>query len=143
MHKCWPPLAVPAILAILICTSSNAHATETSAMLSTNAATEVELKPGESVLFQKGDIASIELIQDKQESHKQLRTTRSATAPNCIVVQVEKMFIQVYNNCGGTEPQRIKVALAFAPDTECKSVQPGTRTNVGPALGRIDGVYLC
>lgn len=53
-------------------------------------------------------------------------------------------FIQVYNNCGGSDPQRVKVKIAFGPDTSCKSVRPGTRTNIGPLVsGRIDGIVLC
>ena len=33
--------------------------------------------------------------------------------------------------------------MAFGPDTKCLPVKPGTRANIGPALGRFDGVVVC
>ena len=123
----------------------NASASEAVKQISIDALMEVELQPGESAVFRRGDTVKIEQVIEGSPSRS--RSARSAnlhTAPNCIVAKSEKGFIQVYNNCGGTEPQRIKVTLAFAPDTECKSSAPGTRSNVGFAgTARISGVYLC
>ena len=135
--------AVALALAATVSVPADAQASESSDVLSVDSVREVELAPGESTVFQKGNIAKIELITEGISEARWSRAADSTTAPNCIVAKSEKGFIQVYNNCGGTEPQRIKVTLAFAPDTTCTSIEPGTRANVGPALGGITGVYLC
>lgn len=62
-------------------------------------------------------------------------------APACVNAVVEKGFIQVYNNCGFDV--RVKVVLAFAPDSACNLVVDGTRHNISPAYGRIDRVEMC
>ncbi|GAB3947953.1 hypothetical protein FHE74_10355 [Corynebacterium tapiri] len=135
--------AAVASLALALITPANSQASEKPAVLSQNSATETELAPGESVTFQKGDVVKVEMLPNGPSEKIQVRSADLTTAPNCIVAKAEKGFVQVYNNCGGNEPQRIKVTLAFGPDSVCKSIEPGTRSNVGPALGRIDGVYLC
>lgn len=103
-----------------------------------------ELEPGQSAKFAKGQVANIVFeLPENTVAEAGLSPFAAVPAPNCIVARAEKGFIQVYNNCGGDAPQRVKVVLAFGPDTQCKSIQPGTRSNIGPALSRIDGVYLC
>ncbi|WP_146183436.1 hypothetical protein [Corynebacterium liangguodongii] len=62
-------------------------------------------------------------------------------APSCINAVWEKGFVQVYNNCGFD--LRIKVVMAFAPDSACHLVVDGTRHNISFAWGRIDRVELC
>lgn len=111
--------------------------------LSASAEREVILNPGEKATFNKGEKAQISF--HKKLDLKQNLFQVEVPAPNCIEAKVEKGgFIQVYNNCGGSDPQRVKVKIAFGPDTSCKSVQPGTRTNIGPLVsGRIDGIVLC
>lgn len=130
-------------LAATVVVPANAYASEAPDALSADSVRETVLAPGESAVFQKGDIARVELIPSDLSRKRQARSADLATAPNCIVAKAEKGFVQVYNNCGGKEPQRIKVKLAFGPDMACKAIQPGTRSNVGPAIGRVDGVYLC
>ncbi|WP_459589018.1 hypothetical protein [Corynebacterium camporealensis] len=66
---------------------------------------------------------------------------RSTTAPACVNAVAEWGFVQVYNNCGFDV--RVKVVMAFAPDSSCNLVIDGTRHNITPALGRIDRVELC
>ena len=104
---------------------------------------EVILNPGEKATFSKGEKAQISFIE--MSDGKQNLFQADVPAPNCIEAKVEAGgFIQVYNNCGGSEPQRVKVKIAFGQDTVCKSVQPGTRTNIGhKTTGHIDGVVLC
>lgn len=63
------------------------------------------------------------------------------TAPTCVIARAEKGFIQVYNNCSTW--QRVKVVMAFDLDKGCKSVEPGTRMNVGVVTGRIDRIENC
>ncbi len=112
--------------------------------LSANQLEFAVLEPGESVQFAKGQIVEVSFEQPEGWESRAGYSSRAAVpAPNCIVAKAEKGFIQVYNNCGGTDPQRVKVVLAFGPDTECKSIEPGTRSNIGLKVGRIDGVYLC
>ena len=134
---------VVCVLSLATIGTPSSYASESTKELSANAVTDVEVNPGESAIFRKGYTAKIELLTDQSNSQRSTRSTDLHIAPNCIVAKEEKGFIQVYNNCGGTEAQRIKVTLAFAPDTACKSIEPGTRSNVGFAYGKIDGVYLC
>ena len=69
--------------------------------------------------------------------------SRGERAPECINVITEKQkgFIQVQNDCPFNA--RVKVILTFGPDSSCKLVVAGTRTNISPHLGRVDGVELC
>ncbi|MCG7233671.1 MULTISPECIES: hypothetical protein [Corynebacterium] len=126
-------------------TTATATATETPTFnLSTNQLKVAELEPGQSARFAKGEVAEVLFAGSEVRSTEATLTTMAAVpAPNCIVARAEKGFVQVYNNCGGSDPQRVKVVLAFGLDTQCKSIQPGTRTNIGVATGRIDGVFLC
>ncbi|WP_257161910.1 hypothetical protein [Corynebacterium cystitidis] len=62
-------------------------------------------------------------------------------APTCINAVEEWGFIQVYNRCGFDI--RVKVVMAFGPDSPCHIVVDGTRHNISPAFGRIDRVELC
>lgn len=62
-------------------------------------------------------------------------------APDCINAIPKKGFIQVYNHCDWDI--RVKVIFAFGPDSVCKLVVAGTRTNISPHTGRIDGVVTC
>ena len=103
---------------------------------------EIELAPGESFRFKEGNSAKITFETDKDLSKDGIKLTR-AVDPDCVYAQKEWGFIQVYNNCGGNEPIRVTVTMAFMPDSECKPVWPGTRTNISPAWGRITGVVLC
>ena len=64
-------------------------------------------------------------------------------APNCIEMKTEWGFVQAYNNCDTTKTLNLKAKMAFGPDTKCLPVKPGTRANIGPALGRFDGVVVC
>lgn len=63
--------------------------------------------------------------------------------PNCIEMKTEWGFVQAYNNCDTTKTLNLKAKMAFGPDTKCLPVKPGTRANIGPALGRFDGVVVC
>lgn len=80
-----------------------------------------------------GEISSVE----SPSPTAQLRST-GERAPDCINATPEKGFVQVYNNCDWDI--RVKVIFAFAPDSVCKLVVAGTRTNISPHIGRIDGV---
>ncbi|MEJ6013704.1 hypothetical protein WG936_07645 [Corynebacterium sp. H127] len=62
-------------------------------------------------------------------------------APDCIRAQSEWGFVQVYNDC--PFDLRVKVIFAFAADSVCKLVLAGTRTNISPSIGRIDGIETC
>ena len=64
-------------------------------------------------------------------------------APNCIEMKTEWGFVQAYNNCDTTKTLNLKAKMTFGPDTKCLPVKPGTRANIGPALGRFDGVVVC
>lgn len=85
---------------------------------------------------ENGEISSIE----SPRPNVQLRSV-GERAPDCINATPEKGFVQVYNNCDWDI--RVKVIFAFAPDSSCKLVVAGTRTNISPHIGRIDGVATC
>lgn len=101
---------------------------------------EIELAPGEGLQFKEGSKAKIILETNKDLSGDGIKLTNNP-APNCVSAQNEWGFVQVYNNCD--VPTRVKVIMAFAGDTKCMVVQPGTRANIGPAIGRVDGIVLC
>lgn len=82
-----------------------------------------------------GEIESIE----SQPSTSQLSETE--WAPDCVRAVSEKGFVQVYNNCEWD--LRVKVKMAFSPDSACKLVLAGTRANIAPHTGRIDGIEKC
>lgn len=112
--------------------------------LSPEHVSEMKLAPGESLRYREGSSAKIALESDETSDkvmHNNIMLTQRRTAPSCITANREKGFVQVYNNCA--TPLYVKVALNFAPDSDCKTVQPGTRTNISPARGFIDGVILC
>lgn len=137
---------ITAVTATAAFTATAAAQTPTTTTLEPGALEAVELPPGESTQFAKGETA--EVIMDNKGKTTTLGTlsqqsSLKQTAPNCVVARAERGFVQVYNNCGGTNPIRVKVVLALGPDTRCMSVQPGTRANIGPAVGRIDRVILC
>ncbi|MGV0345996.1 MULTISPECIES: hypothetical protein [Corynebacterium] len=85
---------------------------------------------------ENGEISSVE----SPNPNAQLRST-GERAPDCINAIPEKGFVQVYNHCDWDI--RVKVIFAFAPDSACKLVVAGTRTNISPHIGRIDGVVTC
>ncbi|MCQ9343279.1 hypothetical protein [Corynebacterium kozikiae] len=85
---------------------------------------------------ENGEISSIESL-----GNNGLARTAAGRAPDCINAVPEKGFVQVYNNCDWD--MRVKVVFAFSPDSACKLVLAGTRTNISLHLGRIDGVELC
>ncbi|MDK8845319.1 hypothetical protein QP888_02085 [Corynebacterium sp. MSK297] len=68
---------------------------------------------------------------------------RISTPPACIEAKKEAGgFIQVYNNCG--IDLRVKVILAFAPDSRCAVVVDNSRHNIAWApTGRVDRIELC
>ncbi|MBZ8176409.1 hypothetical protein GP475_10360 [Corynebacterium poyangense] len=85
---------------------------------------------------ENGEISSVE----SPSPHVQLRSA-GERAPDCINATPEKGFVQVYNHCNWDI--HVKVIFAFAPDSGCKLVVAGTRTNISPHIGRIDGVETC
>lgn len=85
---------------------------------------------------ENGDITSVK----SSSPNVQLRST-GERAPDCINATPEKGFVQVYNHCDWDI--RVKVIFAFSPDSVCKLVVAGTRTNISPDIGRIDGVVTC
>nr|WP_162933265.1 hypothetical protein [Corynebacterium lactis] len=72
---------------------------------------------------------------------KNLLTRAGERAPDCISARSEWGFVQVYNDC--PFDLRVKIIFAFAPDSGCKLVKAGTRTNIAPSRGRIDGIETC
>lgn len=70
-----------------------------------------------------------------------MTTYANDLAPACVNAVREWGFVQVYNNCGFDI--RVKVVLAFGPDSACHVVVNGTRHNIAPAYGRIDRVEMC
>ncbi len=102
------------------------------------------LSPGEVLDLSQENWSSILTETPTRESGTiETRTMQQANtpAPACVNAVVEKGFIQVYNNCGFDV--RVKVVLAFAPDSACNLVVDGTRHNISPAYGRIDRVEMC
>lgn len=67
--------------------------------------------------------------------------------PGCVDASVDTSPIftekvKVTNNCLST--QRVKVLVAFAPDSECYVISPAdSRTHTYPANGRFDGLQAC
>lgn len=102
------------------------------------------LSPGEVLDLSQENWSSILTETPTRESGTiENRTMQQANtpAPACVNAVVEKGFIQVYNNCGFDV--RVKVVLAFAPDSACNLVVDGTRHSISPAYGRIDRVEMC
>lgn len=83
-----------------------------------------------------GEISSIE----SPNPNAQLRSA-GERAPNRINVTSEKGFVQVDNHCDWDIC--VKVIFVFTGDSVCKLVIAGTRTNISPHIGRIDGVVTC
>lgn len=75
----------------------------------------------------------------------------AAPPPGCVHGEVvpggEFGIVRVLNNCGTT--QRVKVLIAFGPDSECFVISPAdNRTfeiddHVGPGHPRFDGLTAC
>jgi len=130
---------VTAVLLAPLALVPPSHAADTAPTKFVAPAEEILISSGESATFKEGNVAQIVLEAPETTN----RSAGEQTAPSCVEAKKEKGFIQVYNNC--THPLRIKVVLAFSPDTACKLIQPGTRSNVGFAglQGRVDGVLVC
>ena len=97
------------------------------------------LAPGQSFTVSEEEWTSIatEPETSKTEGLEDRAIMQANTpAPACVNAVVEWGFVQVYNNCGFDV--RVKVVLAFGPDSACHLVVDGTRHNISPAFGRID-----
>lgn len=97
------------------------------------------LNAGDSISIREGLGAKVELISPSEQA-----TTRAVgdQAPQCVYAYREKGAIQVQNDC--PDGWRVKVVLRFTPDTGCKWVEPGTRTNIGiNPIAPIDRIELC
>ena len=100
-----------------------------------------ELAEGDSIRIESQDWETI--TTERQELEPGIVNEMQAVPPSpaCIRTEIEKGFVQVYNNCGFDV--RVKVTMAFAPDSSCSLVIDGTRHNISPAFGRIDRVDFC
>lgn len=112
---------------------------------SADVAQEVIIGPGEKYSASSTEPVEISAVdQDAPEviQPSAQQSTNANPAPYCVVAYKEKGAIQVENNCG--YDLRIKVIVAFSPDTGCKTVIDGTRTNIGfRPIASIDGVVVC
>ncbi|MGP5736015.1 hypothetical protein [Candidatus Corynebacterium faecigallinarum] len=88
--------------------------------------------------FETGAVVQLVDLDNPSESTPEA----FATAPSCVVAYKELGAVQVENNCG--MDLRVKVIIAFGPDSACKNVVAGTRTNIHFAGAlKIDRVELC
>lgn len=96
---------------------------------------------GESTIYSPKE--STEALSKTETSEEAIMELESMAhfAPVCISARSEKGFVQVTNNCWFD--LRVKVIFAFAGDSACKLVKAGTRTNIAPHRGRIDGIKVC
>lgn len=109
------------------------------------AAHGIEVKAGESITIQLSE-NSANGVQIKTITPKQKHETRGPTAPACVRAVKEGLAIQVYNDCVNTERVKVIVTSVIgAQDSGCKSVEPGTRTNIRWIVPgqRIDRVESC
>ena len=142
-----PALATVMAVTLAIFSAPTALAAEDDTTSGENDYSTVELSLGEPISIPRGhDVGFIE------ENHSFDRTLRSAnTAQSCIQAKVEKLAVQVYNNCDSD--MRIKVIITAntspiigAKETNCNTITPGTRANVRWIVHgneKIDKVEFC
>ena len=101
------------------------------------------LSPGESRKISNDENWTSIITEPSQQrgGAPTMTTYANDLAPACVNAVREWGFVQVYNNCGFDI--RVKVVLAFGPDSACHVVVNGTRHNIAPAYGRIDRVEMC
>ena len=101
------------------------------------------LSPGESRKISNDENWTSIITEPSQQrgGAPTMTTYANDLAPACVNAVREWGFVQVYNNCGFDI--RVKVVLAFGPDSACNVVVNGTRHNIAPAYGRIDRVEMC
>ena len=107
----------------------------------------VELSKGESISVPHG--YDIGLVEEKPSFVQMFRSAN--TAPSCVHAEVEKLAVQVYNECDSD--MRVKVIMTAntspvlgAKDSACKTVAAGARSNVRWIIRgneKIDRVELC
>lgn len=87
-----------------------------------------------------------------EEKPSYTQMARSAnTVPSCVQARVEKLAVQIYNNCDSD--MRVKVVMTAntspilgAKDSACNTIAPGTRSNVRWIIRgneKVDRVELC
>ncbi|GAA1471082.1 hypothetical protein P4N68_07990 [Corynebacterium felinum] len=111
--------------------------------------TSLQLQSGDSVMIDVAEneadsINGIFIVTAEPKSGTAFRSGN--TAPYCVRAVREWGAIQVYNDCPSWV--RVKVIVTSpvgAFDSQCKSVEPGTRTNIRWILAheRIDRVVNC
>lgn len=132
---------------LTVCASPAAFATEYSPKAEENPYSILELSQGESVSVPHG--YDIGFVEEKPSFALMARSAN--TAPSCIQARVEKLAVQVYNNC--ESDMRVKVIMTAdtspilgAKDSACNTIAPGTRSNVRWIIRgneKIDRVELC
>lgn len=126
-----PVVATAVATALVICAAPAALADEGIPDVEGSAHSVAELSKGESITVPHG--YNIGLVEDESSLNQNFRSAN--TAPSCVQAKVEKVAIQVYNNCGSD--MRVKVIMTAntspvlgAKDSACKTVAAGTRANV-------------
>ncbi|MEJ5998842.1 hypothetical protein [Corynebacterium sp. H130] len=99
-----------------------------------------EIAIADEVIIRVNEDGQIASVSPSPQTGDQVRLM-GERAPDCIRAQSEWGFVQVYNDC--PFDLRVKVIFAFGPDSACKLVVAGTRTNISPHTGRIDGIETC
>lgn len=132
---------------VAACPVSFANADEMVPPLDQEDYSVVELASGESISIPHG--YDVGLIEEKPSSTRMFSSAN--TAPSCVQAKVEKLAVQVYNNC--TSDIRVKVIMTShtapvlgAKDSACKTVVAGTRANVRwivRGYEKVDRVELC
>jgi hypothetical protein len=66
----------------------------------------------------------------------------AAAVPSCVyVTRQESRYVQVYNSC--YNQQRVKVIVAWGPDSSCLAIPSGWYGNFWWSFGRFDGLVSC
>lgn len=142
-----PILSTVMATLLTVCASPAAFATEDTPKTEENTYSILELSKGESISVPRGyDIGFVE----EKPSFTQMYSSAN-TAPSCVQAKVKKLAVQVYNNCDSE--MRVKVIMTAntspilgAKDSACKTIAPGTRSNVRWIIRgneKVDRVELC
>lgn len=142
-----PVLATVAATVLAVCSAPAADAAEGVPVPEGDGYSVVELSKGESISVPRG--YDVGLVEEKPSFVRMFRSAN--TAPSCVQAKVEKLAVQVYNDCHSD--MRVKVIMTAntspvlgAKDSACKTVAAGTRANVRwiiRAHEKVDRVELC
>lgn len=142
-----PVLAAVTATVLAVCSAPAALAAESAPTSVKDGYSVVELSKGESISVPRG--YDVGIVEEKPSLDRMLRSAN--TAPDCVQARVEKLAVQVYNNC--IDDVRVKVIMTAntspilgSKDSACKTVAAGTRANVRWIIRgneKVDRVELC